>query len=154
MSEKAKTIKAFAELGFDRLERATKDLTEEQLDWKSCSEANTIRWIMTHVNSELHSFIPKILKGDKEYTPEGWPEDYVGNESYSLEKILKDYNDGKAKVLKKLDKVTDESLAEEMDWFFGKRPKEAYLMLAVSEIMHHEGQIAAILGVEKRMKGT
>jgi len=154
MSEKAKTIKAFAELGFDRLERATKDLTEEQLDWKSCSEANTIRWIMTHVNSELHSFIPKILKGDKEYTPEGWPSDYVGNESYSLEKILKDYNDGKAKVLKKLDKVTDESLAEEMDWFFGKRPKEAYLMLAVSEIMHHEGQIAAILGVEKRMKGT
>jgi hypothetical protein len=27
-------------------------------------------------------------------------------------------------------------------------------MLAISEIIHHEGQIAAILGVEKRMKGT
>jgi uncharacterized damage-inducible protein DinB len=56
--------------------------------------------------------------------------------------------------MKKFDKLTDESLAEEIDWFYGKQPKEKYLMLAVSEILHHEGQIAAILGVEKRMKGT
>jgi len=39
-------------------------------------------------------------------------------------------------------------------WVSGKRPREAYLILAVFEIIHHEGQIAAILGVEKRMKGT
>jgi len=154
MSEKVKTIKAFAEVGFNRLDRATKDLTEEQLDWKSCSEANTIRWVLTHINNELYTFIPKILKGDKEYTPEGWPSDYVGNESYSLEKIMKDYAEGKEKVLKKLGKVTEETLTKEMDWFYGKVPVENYLMLAVSEIIHHEGQIAAILGVEKRMKGT
>ena len=154
MSEKIATIKAFAQLGFDRLERAIKDLKEEQLDWKSCPEANTIRWILTHLSSELHVFIPKILKADKEYTPEGWPEDYVGNTGYSMEKILGDLSEGKAKVMKKFDKLTDESLAEEIDWFYGKQPKEKYLMLAVSEILHHEGQIAAILGVEKRMKGT
>ena len=35
MSEKIATIKAFASLGFDRLGRATKDLKEEQLDWKA-----------------------------------------------------------------------------------------------------------------------
>ena len=154
MSVKAKTMKAFAEVGFNRLERATKDLKEEQLDWKSCPEANTIRWIMTHINSELHTFIPKILKVDKDYVPEGWPSDYVGNTSYSLDKIMKDYNEGKAKVLENLGKVTDETLAKEMDWFYGKAPIENYLMLAISEILHHEGQIAAILGVEKRMKGT
>jgi len=154
VSEKAEAIKAFAQLGFDRLERAIKDLKEEQLDWKSCTEANTIRWILTHLSSELHVFVPKILKADKDYTPEGWPDDYTGNTSYSLEKILGDINDGKAKMMKKLDKLTAESLAEEVDWFYGKQPKERYLMLAVSEILHHEGQIAAILGVEKRMKGT
>jgi len=27
-------------------------------------------------------------------------------------------------------------------------------MLAISESLHHEGHIAAILGVEKRMQGT
>ncbi len=154
VSEKVETIKAFAQLGFDRLDRAIKDLREEQLDWKSCPEANTIRWILTHLSSELHVFFPKILKGDKDYTPEGWPEDYTGNTSYSLEKILGDLNEGKVKLMKSLDKLTKQSLAEEIDWFYGKQSKERYLMLAVSEILHHEGQIAAILGVEKRMKGT
>ena len=154
MSEKIETIKAFAKLGFDRLERAIKDLKEEQLDWKSCPEANTIRWILTHLSSELHVFIPKILTGNKDYVPEGWPEDYTGNTGYSLEKILGDLKEGKAKLMKSLDEISAESLAEEMDWFYGKRPKENYLMLAVSEILHHEGQIAAILGVEKLMKGT
>jgi uncharacterized damage-inducible protein DinB len=64
-----------------------------------------------------------------------------------------DIKDGRAKLMGSLDGLTDGSLSEEMDWFYGKQPKEKYLMLAISEIMHHEGQIAAILGVEKRMKG-
>ena len=57
MSDVIKTLKAFTELGFDRLDRATKDLTEEQLDWQSCVEANTIRWILTHLSSELHTVL-------------------------------------------------------------------------------------------------
>jgi uncharacterized damage-inducible protein DinB len=154
MSDTIKTMKAFAELGFQRLGRATKDLKSEQLDWQSCTEANTIRWILTHLGSELHVFVPKILTGNKEYSPEGWPEDYVGNKSYSLEKIMGDIESGKVKLMKSLDELKEASLAEEIDWFFGKQPRQAYLMLAISEILHHEGQIAAILGVEKRMMGT
>jgi uncharacterized damage-inducible protein DinB len=154
MSGKIETIKAFAQVGFYRLERATKDLKEEQLDWKSCPQANTIRWLLTHLSSELHSFVPKILKGDKGYKPEGWPDDYVGNKAYTLKKINADLDEGKKKLMKSLDKLTEEELAVEMDWFYGKRPKEAYLMLAISEIHHHEGQIAAILGLESRMKGV
>jgi hypothetical protein len=154
VSDKIETLKAFAEVGFTRLERATENLTEEQLDWKSCPEANTIRWIMTHLNSEFFSFFPKIVKADKDYAPKGWPADYVGNKSYSLDKIMGDYGKGKKNVLKLLSGLKDEDLEKEMDWFYGKQPMEAYLMLAISEIIHHEGQIAAILGVEKRMKGT
>ncbi len=154
MSEKIEMMKAFAELGFSRLGRATKDLTEEQLDWKSCPEANTIRWNLTHLVSEMFVFVPKIVRGDKEYKPEGWPDDYVGNESYSLEKIKGEIEKGKDELLKKLDNLTEEVLSEEMDWFYGRRPKQTYMMLAISEILHHGGQIAAILGVEKRMQGT
>ena len=153
MSESVRVLKAFAKVGFDRLERVTKGLKEEQLDWKYCPEANTIRWILTHIASELHVFVPKILTGDKDYKPEDWPDDYVGNTSYSLEKIMGDLESGKAKFLKSLDELDVDSLSEEIDWFYGKRPRESYLMLAISEIHHHEGQIAAILGVEKRMKG-
>jgi uncharacterized damage-inducible protein DinB len=154
MTKKTKYLKAFANLGFDRLERATKDLKPEQLDWKSCPQANTIRWILTHLSSELHVFIPKIVSGDKNYTPKGWPEDYVGNTSYSLEKIKADLEKGKKNLMRTLNKLKDKDLAEPLDWFYGVQPKENYLMLAISEIIHHEGQIAAILGVEKRMKGT
>lgn len=154
VSCKVEAIKAFAEVGFMRLGNATKDLKPEQLDWQSCKEANTIRWILTHLSSELNSFIPKIVKGDKNYEPKGWPKDYVGNKGYSLEKIMKDIEDGKKNVAKLLGGLKDEDLKKEMDWFYGKKPTEFYLMLAVSEIIHHEGQIAAILGVEKRMKGT
>ena len=154
MSGKIDAIKAFTEMGLFRLRGVVKDLKEEQLDWKYCPQANTIRWILTHLASELHVFIPQILTGDKEYKPEGWPDDYVGNQSYSLEKILGDIEEGEKALMKKLDGLGEEVLSEEIDWFMGKRTKEYYLMLAISEIHHHEGQIAAILGVESRTKGN
>lgn len=152
MSDKIDTIRSFTLLSFDRLERAIKDLKEEQLDWKSCPEANTVRWLLTHLSCEFHVYIPQILMGNKEYTPEGWPEDYTGNTSYSLEKILGDLEEGKKKLMKSLDEISAEALTEEVDWFYGKQSKQHYLMLLISEILHHEGQIAAILGVEKRLR--
>ncbi len=154
MDEKIETIRAFTQLGLDLLDRRTADLEEAQLDWKSCAEANTIRWILTHLSYEMHVFFPKVVKGEKDYKPEGWPSDYVGNAGYSLEKIKGDLETGKAKLMKMLGNLTPEDLAEQMDWFSGVKPKEAYLMLGVSEIFRHEGQIAAILGVEKRMQGA
>ena len=150
---KIDTIKEFAELGFSRLDNALKDLTEEQLDWISCSEANTIRNIITHLISEWYGFVPKIIAGDKDAQVKGVPEGYVGNKDLSLDQIMKDLKEGKDHLRKELGKVKDEYLAKEMDWFMGKKPIGFYLMLAVSEVIHHEGQIAAIRGVEKRLKG-
>lgn len=150
---KIDTIKEFAELGFNRLDGALKDITEEQLDWMSCSEANTIRNILTHLISEWYGFVPKIIAGDKDAKVKGVPEGYVGNKDLSLDQIMKDLKEGKDHLRKELGKVKDEDLAKEMDWFMGKKPVGFYLMLAVSEIIHHEGQIAAIRGVEKRLKG-
>ena len=54
--------------------------------------------------------MPKILKGDPSYMPEGWPEDYVGNKSYSLKKIKDDIKDGKEKFIKSLDSLTEKDL--------------------------------------------
>ena len=150
---KIDTIKEFAGLGFSRLDRAIDGLTEEQLDWMSCSEANTVRNILTHLISEWHGFIPKIIAGDKDAQVKGVPEGYVGNVDLSLGDIMKDYNEGKKYLMDELSKVKDEQLAKELDWFMGKQTVSSYLMLGVSEIIHHEGQIAAIRGVEKRIKG-
>ena len=142
------TIKEFTQVGFNRINNTTKDLTEEQLDWKSCSEANTIRTILGHLIGEWYGFIPKILAGDKDLEVKG----YSGAEGKSLEEIMGDLAEGQKHLLAELGKVKDEDLTKEMDWFRGKQPVGSYLMLGVSEILHHEGQIAAIRGVENRIK--
>lgn len=143
-------IKQFAGLSLNRLDNAMKNVTEEQLDWMSCSEANTIRSIMGHLIGEWYGFVPKIVAGDKDAEVPG----YAGAEGKNLEEIMADYEAGKAELMKILDGVKDEDLGKEMDWFMGKLPMGQYLMLGVSEILHHEGQVAAILGVEKRIKGV
>jgi hypothetical protein len=147
------TIKEFAELGFTRLDGSLKDLSEEQLDWTSCSQANTIRNILTHLISEWYGFVPKVIAGDKDAKVKGVAEGYVGNKELSLAKILGDLKEGKDHLRSELGKVKEEDLAKEMEWFMGKKTRGFYLMLGVSEIIHHEGQIAAIRGVEKRIKG-
>lgn len=143
-------IKQFAGLSLNRLDNAMKNVTEEQLDWMSCSEANTIRSIMGHLIGEWYGFVPKIVAGDKDAEVPG----YAGAEGKSLDEIKADYEAGKAELMKILDGVKEEDLGKEMEWFMGKLPMGQYLMLGVSEILHHEGQIAAILGVEKRIKGV
>ena len=146
---KVDNIKHFAGMSLNRLENTTKNLSEEQLDWKSCSEANTVRNILGHLVGEWYGFIPKIAAGSKDAEVEG----YAGTEGKSLEQIKADYEAGKANLMKTLDGISDEALAKEMEWFMGKQSTANYLMLGVSEILHHEGQIAAILCVEKRIKG-
>ena len=144
---KIDTIKEFAQLGFTRLDGALKDMPEDQLDWKSCSEANTIRNIVTHLLGEWYGFIPKIIAADKDAKTGG----YEGKPDMSLADLMKDYEKGKKDLMAKLDKVKDADLGTEMDWFMGKKPMGFYLMLGVSEIIHHEGQIAAIRGIKKRI---
>jgi len=154
MSVKIEVIKAFAQTGFDRLGRVTKDLKPEQLDWKNCTEANTIRWILTHVSQELQINFPRIIKGDPKYSPAGWPQDYIGNAGYSLEKILADIEKGKANLFADLDKLKDSDLDAEIEMYGSKRKRMQGLIGMTSELIHHEGQIAAILGLKKRMEQT
>ena len=150
MTVKTKMIKDFAQIGFDRLGSSTKNLKPEQLDWKSCTQANTIRWILTHLSEELNMSLPKFLG---EAQSKDWPKDYLGNPKYKMEKIMADIEKGKRKLYAGLNKLTNEKLKEPIEAWEGKKPREYYIMLMVSEIIHHEGQIAAILGVEKRIKG-
>jgi len=147
---KMKSIKEFTQVGFNRLNNATKDLSEEQLDWKRCSEANTIRNVLGHLIGEWYGFVPKILAGDKDLEVKG----YSGAEGKSLEEIMSDLAEGQKHLMAQLDKVKDEDLTKEMDWFMGKQSVGSYLMLGISEILRHEGQIAAIRGVENLIKGA
>lgn len=151
MTDKIETIKIIAEIGLDRLERATREVEPDQLDWRPFLETNTLRWILTHEAHILHVAFPRILLGDSKYLPKGWPDDYQGNEGYTLGKILRDIEEGRANLMVGLDRLTDESLAEAIE-FAGTRTRELAVMWMISEIIHHEGQVAAALGARKRMK--
>jgi hypothetical protein len=152
MSERVKVIKAIAIIGLDRLDGLTKELDEGLLDWRPEPEANTVRWILTHESYILHVVLPWVFRGRRGYRPEGWPDDYQGNPGYSLEKILGDLERGREGFMEELDKLTDEALAEEID-FFESRTREWSILWLISELIHHEGQVAAILSHWKRMEG-
>lgn len=149
----------FTQEAFYYLDDITKDLTEEMLDWKSCPEANTVRNILGHLLVEWYGGLPKLLSGEKVLTDEEasvlrerlLARGYVGVEGKSLEEIKIDLSKGKKFAYGEVGKLTDKDLAKEIEWFRGKQPVIKYLMEFVKEIFHHEGQIAAILGVKKRM---
>jgi uncharacterized damage-inducible protein DinB len=150
MTVRTDAIKEFADVGFKWLGNATKGLKQEQLDWKSSEHANTIRWILTHLSEELNVELPKLMGGE---VPGEWPADYTGNTSYKLDKILGDIEAGKKKLYAGLEKLTDGQLLEEVEAWGMKKPRGWFVDVMVAELIHHEGQIAAILGVEKRAKG-
>ena len=151
----------FTQEAFYNLDNTTKDLTEELLDWKSCPEANTVRNILGHLLVVLYGGLPKVLSGKKVLPYEDasvirerlLAQGYIGVEGKSLEEIKMDLIEGKKYVFSELGKIPGEDFTKELEWYRGKQTMSHYLMnIFVKEILHHEGQIAAILGVKKRMK--
>jgi hypothetical protein len=154
LSERVKTLKTFAELVFGRFDNSVKDLKEAEAEWKPASEANNIKWILTHLSQQWNIGVTRAIKNDPTFKPAGWPDDYVGNMSYSLVKIMKDLKQGREKVLESLDKLNPADLDVDINTTRGVRKRETMLMMLLSEIPHHEGQIAYIRGVIGRRKQT
>jgi len=151
MSERVGIIKAFAELAFSRYERATEDLKETVIGWRPLEEANNIRWILTHLSRQWNVSIPRVLEGNQEYTPEGWPENY-GEIDHPLEKLLSDLEKGKSTVLSGIDKLSPADLDEEVPSRRGPTKRQSRLLISISEILHHEGQIAYLRGAIGRRR--
>ena len=152
MSDRVKTLKTFAELVFGRFDNSVKDLKESEAEWKPIGEANDIKWILTHLSQQWNVGVTRAIKGDPTFKPTDWPDDYVGNKSYSLVKIMKDLAEGRGKVLEGLGKINPADLDVEITTPRGVRKRETMIMMLLSEIPHHEGQIAYIRGAVGRRK--
>jgi len=153
MSEVGMIVK-FAEIAFDRFGRTIKDLSEKELDWRPLEEANSIRWILTHLSQQWNVGIPRVLKGDPAYKPEDWPEEYVGNKSLSLEKLMSDIEKGKNTVMKGLEKLSPEDLEADIPLWGGTKKRQSGLLTYLSEVLHHEGQIIYLKGTINRRRQT
>jgi len=154
MSEKIELIETLAEIAFDRFDSAIKDLSKKEIDWRPIEETNSIRWILTHLSQQWNVGMHRILKRDPEYKPKDWPEDYVGNRSYSFEKIMSDIENGKNKVVNRLKELTPAELEAEITLWRGTRKLQLYLLIYISEIFHHAGQITYIRGAIGRRRQT
>jgi hypothetical protein len=154
MSEKVELVKTLAEIAFERFDEAMEDLSQKEIDWRPTEETNSIRWILTHLSRQWNVGIPAVLKADPEYKPKDWPEDYVGNTLYSLKKLLNDLEKGKNTVTKGFAELSLAELEAEIPLWGDTRKREYGLLLYVSEIFHHEGQIAYLRGAIKRRRQT
>ena len=154
LSEKIESLKSFANVAFGRFDMTMKDLKEADVEWKPVEEANNIKWILTHLSQQWNVGFQRTFKGDNGYKPAGWPDDYVGSKSITYAKLSVDLAKGRAAVLEGLGKLTAADLVVEVQSLSGMVKRYDRLMRQLSEIMHHEGQIAYIRGAigRKRQK--
>jgi hypothetical protein len=152
MSEKVESLKAFANLAFGRFDNTVKDLKESEIDWKPVEEANNLRWILTHLSQQWNVGFQRTFRGDNNYKPAGWPDDYVGSKTITYAKLMADLAKGRAAVLEGLGKLSAADLAVEVQSLSGMVKRHDRLMRQLSEIAHHEGQIAYIRGAIGRRR--
>ena len=152
MSEKVESLKSVANVAFGRFDMTMKDLKESEIVWKPVEEANNIEWILTHLSQQWNVGFQRSFRGDNNYKPADWPDDYVGSKTITYEKLSADLTKGRAAVLEGLGKLTDADLAIEVQSPSGPVKRYDRLMRQLSEIMHHEGQIAYIRGAIGRKR--
>ncbi len=156
MSEKVESLKAFANAAFGRYDMSMKDLKEAEIEWKPDEEANNIRWILTHMSQQWNVGFQRTFTGDTNYKPAGWPDDYVGSKTIPYVKLMADLAKGRNSVLEGLGKLKPADLDVMVQSPSGPVKRYDRLIRQISEIYHHEGQIAYIRGVigRKSKKST
>jgi uncharacterized damage-inducible protein DinB len=141
------------QLGYviDSLDRHVENLGEKEFLYRLTPESNNIQWLLNHMSRIVNVSIPRIVKGDPNYSPKGWPADYK-DQAYGLEKMMKDIKAGKKAAVEGLAKLKDEQLEEEIPLWGGKQKRKTGVFAYIGEIYHHRGQLAYIRGTVKRLK--
>ena len=151
MSAKSEILKEELEYIFESLQRTLEGIDEKEFNYRLTEASNDIQWILNHLSRIVNLSLPRIIKGDPNYVPDEWPEDYR-EQNYSYEKLMDDLNKGKKHVLDGIASLTEEQLEEEIPLWGGTRKRKTGLFAYLGEIFHHRGQIAYIRGTIKRLK--
>jgi hypothetical protein len=146
-------MKIFVEYGLTRLTWNLAKLDEDILNWRINPKANSVKWLLTHISMILNVYFPRAFTNNLSYLPENWLPEYHDNDELILETLLDDIENGKLETLNGFNQLSEGSLEEILDWYIGEEARETYLMILSSEILHHEGQIASIIGLKKRLNG-
>jgi uncharacterized damage-inducible protein DinB len=153
LSAKAQILKEYAEYHFNSLEELLKGLEMDEAIYQLTEESNSVEWIINHLCRISNTALPRIIKGDPNYKPMGWPDDYK-EQHYSLDKYRADLAAGKKVTLDGIAKLTDAQLEEEIPLWGGTKKRKIGLFAYIGEVVHHKGQIAYIRGTVKRLKAA
>jgi uncharacterized damage-inducible protein DinB len=151
MSEKVSILKEYADYIFGSLDETVKGLTEKEAAWRPTEQSNSIEWTLNHLARISNVSLQRIIKGDPNYMPKGWPEDYK-DRRFTVDKMMKDIASGKKKVLDGMSELSDIKLEEEIPLWGGKKKRKIGLFAYLGELIHHRGQIAYLRGTIKRLR--
>jgi uncharacterized damage-inducible protein DinB len=153
LSAKAQILKEYAEYHFNSLEELLNGLEDDEANYKITEESNSIEWIVNHLCRISNTALPRIIKGDPNYKPFAWPDDYK-EKHYSLDKYMADLAAGKKTTLDGIGKLTDAQLEDDIPLWGGTKKRKIGLFAYIGEVVHHKGQIAYIRGTVKRLKAA
>lgn len=139
----------FAEYIFREITHTNNDITPGILDWKPVEGSNSIRWILTHQTRIANLLIPQVITGT--YNPAGW-DDHYQEEPHTLDELINDQREAREKVLPMLDGLSDADLNKEIMIWGEMRPLKEPIFALLGELMHHNGQIAMLKGIKKRIR--
>ena len=151
MSEKASILREYAEYIFDSLQESAKGLTDKEASWRPTEQSNSIEWTLNHMARLGNVSLPRIIRGDPNYMPADWPQDYKDCH-YPVEKLMGDIAMGKEAVLAEMCNLSDKQLEEEIPLWGGRRKRKIGLFAYLGELIHHRGQIAYLRGTIKRLR--
>ena len=111
----------------------------DKLDWKPAPTANSALEVVGHVLGALNHFLPLITGGDKQSHMVSTPAEItnVDEAKTQLLNTAADY----AQALRSL---TPERLSQPIELPFGTLPLGFVASMAVTDLIHHHGQIAYI----------
>ena len=138
----------FAGYIFERITQTANEITPEIMDWKPVNEANSIYWILVHMTRIAYLLIPQLLTGT--YNPEGWDDDYE-QQKHSLTELKEDLGKARVRVLSLLSELDEAQLDEKVMIWGSMRPLKEPIFVLMGELLHHNGQIAMLRSINKRV---
>lgn len=148
MPEKLYYLNEFTESVYIRIEKTLENLTQEEIEWKPTPQTNNIKWILTHLVRISKLLLPPVINGE---TTGRWEDQYESQE-HSLDELLRDLKESKITVLNGLNKLTSKDFEEEIPLWGGKHKRKRGVYVLLSELIHHNGQIAYIHGAYTKSK--
>ncbi len=138
----------FAEYIFREITYTNEELTPEILNWRPHEESNNINWILTHQTRIASILLPQVIAGTN--NPTGWDDDYM-EQPHSLDELLNDLKEAKENVLSLLDELSEEDMNMEIVVWGSSHPRKEAIYALLGELMHHNGQIAMLKGIKRRI---